>query len=947
MICRPRDLYDGRARRRAAALCRAVVVPVAAAMLIAGLSLVDPPGASAQQAGHRTTLPAPGTHPARPARPARPAPPAREDYARPGTNLVLNPEGTVGVASAQGWDAVTIPGWQVQAGLPTVVDYGTPGFPKSTGPWPRGRLFVGGAGGTARIVQDVPFEAETWPRETRGTGSRATSPAAPGQGLRYQLSAWLGGTATSAAELTVSFLDARGKTNKVAVIGPVGRQARAVLEHRTATGTVPPGTTRAQVTLTLATTLTDANGPNAPQVGYDYATAADLSLTVSQPVRQPGPLTPPPAHVPRYQHVFLFYFENLDFNQIIGNTKQAPYLNSLTRKGALLSQFYAEEHPSDGNYLAVAGGSTFGVPLTDPEEENPLYTIDAKNIGDLIDAKHETWKAYLQSSDGPCDDTVHGYYWNDDQPMLYFSDVRGRPAYCASHVVPLEELPADLASPVTTPSFAWIAPDDCSDMEGCGIAAGDEFARTELSAIMASKAWRTQRCLAIITFDEDAMDFQHPAQRVATIIVGSRGIRQGYVSGTRYTHYSLLRTIEAALGLGTLTANDRYAQPVNDIFYPERNRFSASAANLASLDWPAPAAVTAASEPARAKAAAPAATAPAAAGPGKAGVKQPVAWVANFGSDSVTSVNLATRTAAPAVPVGSEPRAVAAAPDGATVYVANSGGDTVTPINAKTGRPGRPIVTGSAPWALALTPNGRTLYVANSASGTVTPVNTATGEPGRPVRVGEDPRAIVITRDGRTVYVLNWLSGTVTPIRTATDRALRPIPVGAFPVAGALSPDGKTLYVASFGGDTVTSVNTATGEPGRAVPAGYAPDALAATADGVYVVDGNSDRLTRLGARTTIPVGYSPTAIAVHGTTAYVVNTIDGTVTPVSTKTGRAARPLSVGLYSYPAAILVAGQTAIVLDTYGGQVSLIDTATNRVYAPLNVGAFPTAAAVTG
>src|SRR5271168_3449387 len=55
---------------------------------------------------------------------------------RAGTNLLLNPTATVGDTSAQGWDAVTIPGWQVQAGLPTVVRYGTSGFPKVPGAWP-------------------------------------------------------------------------------------------------------------------------------------------------------------------------------------------------------------------------------------------------------------------------------------------------------------------------------------------------------------------------------------------------------------------------------------------------------------------------------------------------------------------------------------------------------------------------------------------------------------------------------------------------------------------------------------------------------------------------------------------------------------------------------------------------------------------------------------------
>src|ERR1700722_2972104 len=108
---------------------------------------------------------------------------------------------------------------------------------------------------------------------------------------------------------------------------------------------------------------------------------------------------------PGYQHVFLFYFENENYSQVIGNTKQAPYLNSLRGRGATLTNFYAEEHPSDANYLALAGGSAFGVPLTDPAEENPLYTVGAANIGDLVTGSGEAWKAYLQSANGPCADT--------------------------------------------------------------------------------------------------------------------------------------------------------------------------------------------------------------------------------------------------------------------------------------------------------------------------------------------------------------------------------------------------------------------------------------------------------------------------------------------------------------------------------------------------------------
>jgi YVTN family beta-propeller protein len=895
----------------------------------------------------------------------------------PGSNLLGNSGAQLGTASARGWDSVTIPGWTIVRGLPTVVRYGTRGYPGVGGPFPArpgGQLFSGGLGGTSVLRQSVALRAPD------GGHLRA--------GTKFLLSAWLGGTKSSRASVTVRFYSASGRMLRSASIGPVGQVGPAGargLARRAVTERVPAGTVSAQVDLRLATSLTGADGEKGPAVGYDWAIADDLRLAVTTAARAPAPVRPPVARVPRFQHVFLFYFENQDFRSIIGNTRQAPYFNSLLPKGSLLANFYAEEHPSDGNYLALAGGSTFGIPLKDPLEENPRYTIRARNIGDLIDAAHESWKGYLQSADGPCDDTVHDQYWNDDLPMLYFADVRDRPAYCAEHLVPLEELPRDLARASTTPTFSWVSPDDCYDMEGCGIRAGDTFLRTELGAIMRSPAWTTQRSLAIITFDEDNYNDPHPPQRVVTLLIGSAVVRRGYVSGVRYTHYSLLRTIEAGLGLGSLTANDRFAAPTNDVFTgssgsemgrvaPPSSGAGCAPQRLAPDDCGATFLRVKGGKGAlsglvgRGMGSGSYGGGRAGVGPGAPLVSReivrrhdPVAFVVDSGpgsltgAGSVTPVDLRTRQAGRAIAVGKDPLAIESSPRSGTVYVANAGSGSVTPISTRTLRAGRAIRVGSDPRALAITPDGRTLYVADAGSNEVTPVDTRTGRALRPIKVGVEPWAIGVGLSGREILVADWGSGRVTPISVATGRALRAIKVGAYPVAMGFGPGGRMAYVANFGSDSVTPVNLATGRAGQAIGVGSGPDAVAVGQGGrrVYVVNGNSQSLGLISARAgrltgSVKVGYSPADVTLAGGTAYVVNTISGTVSRISAVTGRRARPLSVGLYSYPLVMSVApdGVTAAVIDTYGWQVSLVNLRSGRVYKPVNVGEFPVAVAFT-
>src|SRR5256885_14897250 len=72
-----------------------------------------------------------------------------------------------------------------------------------------------------------------------------------------------------------------------------------------------------------------------------------------------------------------------------------------------------------------------------------------------------------------------------------------------------------------------------------------------------------------------------------------------------------------------------------------------------------------------------------------------------------------------------------------------------------------------------------------------------------------------------------------------------------------------------------------------------------------------------------------------------VVNTISGTLTPVSTATGVAGRPVRTGIYTYPTVIELtpSGATAGGIGTYPGRATPVSTRTGKGTAPITVGLY--------
>ena len=254
--------------------------------------------------------------------------------------------------------------------------------------------------------------------------------------------------------------------------------------------------------------------------------------------------------------------ENHPFNEIIRNPA-APFINGLASQYGLATNYEAVSHPSLPNYLALIGGSTFGI----TDDAGPdVHVLGAPNIVDRIEASGRTWKAYMESMPSNCLGTNAGEYAVRHDPFVYFTDIRSDPARC-NRVVPYRQLANDLRSAATTPNFVWITPNVCHDMHDCSITTGDRWLADNIPTILSSPAFTRDRSLLLVTWDEDDGS-QH--NQVAALVI-DRHVPTGFRSASAYTHYSLVRTIEDVWNLAPLTPNDATATPLSAFYAPPFN----------------------------------------------------------------------------------------------------------------------------------------------------------------------------------------------------------------------------------------------------------------------------------------------------------------------------------------------------------------------------------------
>jgi len=284
------------------------------------------------------------------------------------------------------------------------------------------------------------------------------------------------------------------------------------------------------------------------------------------------------APVDRYDHVFLIVEENHGPEDVIGNPA-APNLNHLADHYGLATSYYGITHPSEPNYVAMLGGSTFGV-----ANDNPYYLnrVNQPSLVSQLDHAGLSWKAYLQGLPHP------GY-----QGICYPAFCNGvpdkDPLYVSKHnpvvnftttwnsadrkrQVPAGQLGADLSSG-HVPAFGIIIPDECHDQHGDPpycldsgalgdsqdkrlVATGDQYLGRIVSQITRAPFWSHGNNAVVVTYDEGngtaGTGSANPGGgKVATVVVTSHGPRH-FKDATPYNHYSLLKTLQQDFGLACL-----------------------------------------------------------------------------------------------------------------------------------------------------------------------------------------------------------------------------------------------------------------------------------------------------------------------------------------------------------------------------------------------------------
>jgi hypothetical protein len=341
------------------------------------------------------------------------------------------------------------------------------------------------------------------------------------------------------------------------------------------------------VTFAPATTLAGSSLHIWAIAFSDNAVAATTLTNQFQFTVIPAP--PPPAYIFPPDHIVVLMDENRAYSEIIGNTNDAPYLNSLLPLAANFTDSHAEQHPTDPNYLYFFSGDNQGITGNSIPTNLPFTTPNL--AAQLLNAGY-TFVDYAEDLPVTGDTTPvvtgpHGTYYEEENVAGYWISTNQPPPSTNNLppivLQPLTNWPSDFRQ---LPNVAFVHSVEENDMhEGLWpnssitISNGDFWIRTTLDNYI--KWAMTNNSLFIFTYDESSS--LSPDNQIPTFFIGPM-IRPGNYTNM-INHFNVLRTLEDIYHLPYAGAAAA-AAPITNIWIQPKLQASLLPNGNFKITWP-------------------------------------------------------------------------------------------------------------------------------------------------------------------------------------------------------------------------------------------------------------------------------------------------------------------------------------------------------------------------
>lgn len=281
------------------------------------------------------------------------------------------------------------------------------------------------------------------------------------------------------------------------------------------------------------------------------------------------------AKARHFDRVVIIVLENADYERAL----QDPNLTALASRGASFTNFHALFHPSYPNYLAMVAGTDFGLhrrgSFLGDKQVNFPDDAGHRTIADRLIAAGLDFKQYAEElPPDSCPWNFAGFHSPDGRgnyvrrhvPFLSFREVQQK---LCDRVIRVDSKKSDnffvADAKKGLVAYSFYTPNMNHDGHDTTVQVAGAWVRKFLDVTFPEKL--RPGTLVVVTFDESGGNEDN---RIFTLFLGDMVKEASQQDPTalnkRYTHYNVLRTIEDNFGLEPLTANDRAASPITDIW---------------------------------------------------------------------------------------------------------------------------------------------------------------------------------------------------------------------------------------------------------------------------------------------------------------------------------------------------------------------------------------------